>query len=334
MNPASWSHARTPQGPAPFRRLISNHTTILMDITRIAITIFLLGSVLWAREWTSADGRKLQADFVSANATHVTLKIAGKDTLVPLNRLSAVDQAFVKEQASKPVAAKKIEGPFAELITGDWALSTHKDLPFALYGAKELDASKAYPLILALHGKSQNNENGKQVGGWMKSFTTEARYTKNPCIIVAPLCYQPYGGTGGGWSDKPGEEAVSLVKELLKSLPIDKERVYCVGYSMGGFGTCHLINSESRLFTAGVAVAGCTGPETAGTFKKVPLWLFHAADDATVKVDCSRALAEALKRDKDCKYTEYPTGGHGIVGKVFEEEEMHTWLFAKGVAVK
>ncbi len=296
---------------------------------------FVVASYCHAREWTSSDGRKLQADFVSATATEVTLKIAGKDATLPLSRLSAADQAFIKEQASKPApAAKKVEGPFAELMTGDWALSKHKDLPFALYGAKELDAAKTYPLILALHGKSQSDENGKQVGGWMKSFTTTDRYTKNPCIIVAPLCYQPYGGTGGGWSDKPGTEAIALVKVLLKSLPINKERVYCVGYSMGGFGTCHLINSESRLFAAGVAVAGCTGPDTAGTFKKVPLWLFHAADDPTVEVKYSRDLAEALKRDKECKYTEYPTGGHGIVGKAFEEAELHTWLFAKGVAEK
>ena len=45
----------------------------------------------------------------------------------------------------------------------------------------------------------------------------------------------------------------------------------------------------------------------------------------------SRDLAEALKREENCKYTEYPTGGHGIFGQVFEEEEMHTWLFAKGL---
>jgi predicted peptidase len=288
-----------------------------------------------AREWVSADGRKIQADFVSATATEVKVKMAGKDLSIPLSRLSAADQAWVKEQAGKPAAAAKpVAGEFASLITGEWALSKFKNLPFALYGAKELDATKKYPLILVLHGKSPNDENGKQVGGWTKSFTTEAHYAKNPCIVLAPLCYQPFGITGAGWSDKPGTEAVALVKELLKSLPIDKDRVYCVGYSMGGFGTCHLINAEPRLFAAGVAVAGCTGPETADTFKKVPLWLFHAADDANVKVDCSRALADALKRDKDCKYTEYPTGGHGIVGKVFEEEEMHTWLFAKGATAR
>jgi predicted peptidase len=298
--------------------------------------VFLLLSSTYAssREWTATDGRKLQADFVSATARDVTLRRAtdGQTFTLEITRFSAADQDFIREQGAKPAApGKPVSGPFASLITGDWALSMHKDLPFALYGAKELDAAKTYPLILALHGRSQNNENGKQVGGWMKSFTTTDRYAKNPCIIVAPLGYQPYGGTGSAWNDKPGVEAVALVKELTKTLPVDKERVYAIGYSMGGFGTCHLINTEPRLFAAGVAVAGCTGPETAVTFKKVPLWLFHAADDATVAVKYSRDLAEALKRDKECKYTEYPTGGHGIAGKVFEEEEMHTWLFAKGL---
>lgn len=303
--------------------------------SRPLLTLVLLVSALTlqAREWTSSEGRSLQADFISATATDVMLKRTdnGQVITLPLSRLSVTDQAFIKEQASKPAAAAKpIEGPFASLVTGDWSLSKHKDLPFALYAAKELSATQTYPLILALHGRSQNDENGKQVSGWMKSFIKPERYQKNPCIIVAPLGYQPYGGTGSAWNAKPGIEAIALVKELIKSLPVDKNRIYAVGYSMGGFGTCHLINTEPRLFAAGVAVAGCTGPETANTFKKVPLWLFHAADDATVEVKYSRDLAEALKRDKECHYTEYPNGGHGIVGKVFEEEELHTWLFAQG----
>ena len=303
----------------------------------LLLSLLISTSALDAREWTSSDGRKLQADFVSASADDVTLKLAanGQEVTIALIRLSAADQAWIAEQGGKPASstapAKAVEGPFASLITGDWALSEFKGLPFALYASKELSAGRTYPLILALHGKSQNNENGKQIGGWMKTFAKEENYKERPCIIVAPLCYQPYGGTGGGWGDKPGTQAIALVKELIKSLPVDKERVYCVGYSMGGFGTCHLINSEPRLFAAGVAVAGCTGIETASTFKKVPLWLFHAADDATVEVRYSRDLAKALEKAKECKYTEYPTGGHGIVGKVFEEAEMHTWLFAKGV---
>lgn len=312
------------------------------------ILLFLIAFVAsaWSRTWTDSNGRKLEADFVSTIGGTVTLKRAadGVTFTLPMVKLSAEDQEWVKTtaaSAAKPGAAttpatsaatappKPIEWPYAKLITGDWALAEHEGLPFALYAAKELSAAQTYPLVLVLHGKSQNNENGKQVGGFMKTFTKPENYTARPCIVVAPLCYQPFGGTGGGWSDKPGTQAVDLVKKLMKSLPVDDKRIYVVGYSMGGFGTCHLMNTEQRLFTAGVAVAGCTGPETADSFKRKPLWLFHAADDATVPVKYSRDLAKALERSKTFKFTEYDTGGHGIIGRVFDTPEVHTWLFSQ-----
>ncbi|MES2658694.1 MAG: prolyl oligopeptidase family serine peptidase [Verrucomicrobiota bacterium] len=308
-----------------------------MKTRYLAICIGLMSFTLpvaGAREWVSTDGKKLDAELVSSEGGQVKLKRAadGQVFTLPLARLSPADQAWLKEQPAKPVAAPKaIEGPFAKLITGDLVLSESDGLPFAFYASKDLSAEKTYPLILALHGKSTNNENGKQVAGWMKTFTTSTRYSKNPCFIVAPLAYQPFGGSGAGWYEKPGAQAVDLVKELIKTLPIDKNRVYIIGYSMGGFGTCHLINTEPRLFAAGVAVAGCTGPDTASSFKKVPLWLFHAADDDLVDVKSSRELAKALENSKECKYTEYPTGGHGVVGKVFDEQSTHDWLFAQGV---
>lgn len=310
----------------------------------LAVSILLAASLeLHARTWTSSDGRKLEADFVSAVGGTVTLKRAadGQTFTLPLFKLSAEDQEWIKSGATSAAPApasatpapaapvKPIEGPFAALVTGDWALSEESGLPFALYAGKELSAAQKYPLVLALHGKSQNNENGKQVGGFVKSFAKPENYAARPCIIVAPLCYQPYGGTGGGWSDKPGTQAVDLVKKLLKSLPVDDKRIYVVGYSMGGFGTCHLMNTEQRLFAAGIAVAGCTGPSTADSFRRKPLWLFHAADDATVPVSYSRDLAKALERSKTFKYTEYPDGGHGIPGKVFDNPEVHTWLFSQ-----
>lgn len=60
------------------------------------------------RPWKDAQGRIIQAAFVSASADSVTLKMAdGKEHQVPLGRLSAEDQAFVKSQtaASAPAPA-------------------------------------------------------------------------------------------------------------------------------------------------------------------------------------------------------------------------------------
>jgi predicted peptidase len=296
------------------------------------IAAMLMALPCVAREWTSADGRKVDADFVAATADQVTLRRAGDGRIftLPLARLSPADQAFIKGQNPTAEAAfKPVSGPFAALLTGDWALSEYKGLPFALYGASDLSAAKSYPLILALHGRSETNENGKQVGGWMKSFTTQERYTKNPCIILAPLGYQPYGGEGRAWVDKPGQQTLVLLKELMKSLPVDESRVYCTGYSMGGFGTCLFVEREPRLFAAAVAVAGCTDARTAPAFRRMPVWFFHAADDTTVPVSRSRDLVKAIGRAKDCHYTEYPGGGHSISGKAFEEPALHEWLFSR-----
>ncbi|MCB1226636.1 MAG: prolyl oligopeptidase family serine peptidase [Verrucomicrobiales bacterium] len=296
-------------------------------------TLIVLAPILACAEprtWTSSDGRQITAEYVSSTATGVSIKLPdGRSFTLGFDKLSPEDQAWVKERAQQP--GKPVEGPYADLLTGDWALSQKGNLPFALFGATNLDAGKKYPLVLALHGRSQNAENGKQVGGWMKSFTDPTAQEAHPCIVVAPLGYQPYGGEGTAWNNPPGMEAIELVEDLIKNLPIDEDRVYAVGYSMGGFGTCHLMNTHPKLFAAGVAVAGCTDPSSAPTFKKSPIWLHHAADDPRVEVAYSRNLAEALKREKDCRYTEYDTGGHGIVGQVFANPEVHEWLFRFGV---
>jgi predicted peptidase len=291
-------------------------------------------TTLSARTWKAADGRSLEAEFVSATDTQVTLKRAGdgKVFTLPLSRLSEADQSFIKEKATSGPAAESdttepaaIEGEYAGLISGDWELAEHKKLPFAFYGGKDLDGSKKYPLIISLHGKSDNNDNGKQIG-FAKKFADEANYTERPCLILAPLCYQPYGGTGGGWTDAPGIEALDLIKKLVKNLPIvDPDRVYVIGYSMGGFGTWHFLKSEPRLFAAGIPIAGYSSGVS--KLRSMPIWSFHGAEDTVVKVDGARACAEELKRSKVFKYTEFPDEGHGIPGKVVGDVEVHRWLF-------
>lgn len=293
-----------------------------------AAAVLILGaSTTLAREWTSTDGRKLEADFVSATDEAVTVKRAadGRTFTLPLKGLSAADQDWVKEELAKN--AKPPDGPYAALLTGDWALSEDDGLPFALFGAADLDASKKYPLVVGLHGRSPNAENGKQLGPFSRSFADPARYEKNPCIILAPLGYQPFGGQGTAWNNEPGTKTLELIEKLIETLPIDESRVYVVGYSMGGFGACHFAVTEPKRFAAVVAGAGCTGPSSADVFRRLPIWLHHAADDPTVEVRVSQELAEALKRSDTMKYTEYPTGGHGIAGTIFNDDAVHEWIF-------
>ena len=300
-------------------------------LTYLALVVTLLP--VHARTWTSSDGKKLEADFVSATETHVTLKRSkdGKSFTLPLARLSAEDQTYIKEEAtakpSEPSEPAPIEGEFAELITGSWKLAEHGKLPYAFYGAKDLDGSKKYPLVVSLHGKSSNNENGKQIG-LARRFADKNNYSVRPCLILAPLCYQPHGGTGGGWSSDPGDETIDLIKDLVKKLPlVDPDRIYVIGYSMGGFGTWRFLKEESRLFAAGIPVAGYASG--VGKLRSMPIWAFHGAKDNVVPVEGARNAADELKRSKKFKYTEFPEDGHGISGRVVADVKVHEWLFAQ-----
>ena len=297
-------------------------------ITCLAV-LFVFQTSISAREWTNAaDGKKIEAEFISSDGTNVTIKRGTQQFTLPLARLVQADRDFVKEQMAKANEPKGLEGAYTDKFTGEWALADYKGLPYAIYGAKDLDGEKKYPVVVSLHGRSDDNTNGGQIG-FAKKFSQAANYEKNPCIIIAPLCYQPFGATGGGWDDEPGDKALDLLKDILKICPIvDEDRVYVVGYSMGGYGATHFVATEPKIFAAAIPVAGCK-TSAASACKKLPIWIFHASDDPTVNVSCSRDLYLAIKRNEEAKFTEYPNGGHGIVGKVFDDENVQTWLFAQ-----
>lgn len=54
------------------------------------------------RNFTSVDGKTVNAELVGANGLQATLKLPdGRETVVPLNRLSAADQAFIAAWAGQ-----------------------------------------------------------------------------------------------------------------------------------------------------------------------------------------------------------------------------------------
>jgi CubicO group peptidase (beta-lactamase class C family) len=83
--------------------------------------LFVVSSAA-ARTWTeSASGRKIEAEFVSADAQSVTIAVKGGGTFkIELGRLSAEDRAFVQERLkpamkAAPAVAAKIEDSFEDL---------------------------------------------------------------------------------------------------------------------------------------------------------------------------------------------------------------------------
>lgn len=289
------------------------------------------GRAAEVREWKTADGGKtIEAEYVSAKDGKVTIRRSDnrKVFTIALDTLSEADREWVAkrlEEDAEQAAKSDKSGPFAKLLTGEWEKAEGHGLGYRIFGARKLRGAdeEGHPLVIYLHGRGGDVMSPEQPGE-ARSFSEEDNYRKRTCYIIAPQCPKDQS-----WDGKNAEAVVGIIGDLVKHLAVDKKRIYLTGYSMGAYGTFHLLGREPRLFAAAVPVAGGGDPNKAKEFKDVPLWAFHGAKDPTVKPEQSQRMVKALEdaRGKVVKYTEFPDGDHGIAGRVYGDVKVHEWIF-------
>ena len=113
---------------------------------------------------------------------------------------------------------------------------------YAVLPPEDYDPQKKYALILTLHGA------GVEASGLVNCYRQ-----KEWAFVVAPTNRRRFGFDWQDWGRLDALEVLELVK---KSFPIDTNRVYLTGHSMGGHGTWHIALTHSDLFAAAAPEAG------------------------------------------------------------------------------
>ena len=287
------------------------------------------------REWKTADESKtLVAEYVSSNEGRVTIrrKRDRRTFTLDLSSLSEKDREYVRMREENPdggdpAEAGDADGEFAKLITGDWERTEGHGLKYRIFGARKLRKGKGagYPLVVYLHGRGGDVMTPEEPWG-ARAFTRDDNYRSRTCFVISPQ-----NPDQRGWIGAKADGVIEIVKELLKKLPIDPKRVYLTGYSMGGYGTFQLLSQEPRMWAAAVPVAGGGNPGAVREYRKVPIWVFHGAEDKVVPVSQSQVMVEALKEVRSgVKYTEFAGAGHGVADRVYDDEKVHEWIFEQG----
>ena len=216
------------------------------------------------------------------------------------------------------------EGPPA--VPDGVELRTHPGPDSATYdhvfvAPAEIEDGEKYPLIVFLHGAGERGDDPRVVlKHFFPALLADDRRSENPCFILAPQC--PKGGRwanrdwrdaespDGGISD-PLAAAADLIDATIAEHPVDPDRVYLTGLSMGGYGTFDWLARDPDRFAAAVAVCGGGDPATADKFKDVPLWVAHGDADPAVPVKRSREMVAALREAGGGPvYVEYPGVDH------------------------
>ncbi|HVO76049.1 MAG TPA: T9SS type A sorting domain-containing protein [Ignavibacteriaceae bacterium] len=221
-------------------------------------------------------------------------------------------------------------------------------LPYYLFTPGVQDQEK-YPLILCLHGAGERGDDGSAVrhNSMAVVWARDSNQVRWPCFLIVPQC-----PLNGSWTSS---NIVSNIYDLLDSVifnsPVDTNRVYITGLSMGGNGTWDMIEKYPQKFAAAVPVCGWGDSSKVSLIKNLPIWNFHGALDNTVPVVNSRmmmaalenrgrnvvyteevsdsALADTLSKGAKLLYTEYPTGGHSIWDQTYNNPLLLPWVFSQ-----
>lgn len=283
------------------------------------------------RTWTAADGRQLKADLLEFSDQEIKIKRTDfKIVKIPLTGLSEDDQKFVRgliKERNRDEGLKT--GPYAASITGAFVKVTSKaGLNYQLFGNPKWDAKKRYPLFISLHGSGQSgSDNQAQMGGVTGIFTSAEQQAANPCFVLVPQCPD----SAIGWSKEVADNLMTLIDDLSDKLPVDVNRLYLTGYSMGGFGCFRLAAKYPEKFAAVVPLAGGGDAKEAEVLKQTPIWAFHGDKDDQVPVERTRDVMKAITAagGTSAKYDELAGEGHGIPGKVYARKDLNEWIFAQ-----
>ena len=216
-------------------------------------------------------------------------------------------------------------------------------------GLDKAPRTRRYPLVLYLHGSGgRGADNKRQLtdAGFCPNLLNTVKFAANyPCFMIAP---QVPGSKR--WAEvhrRPGAHAMprqpgdqmrmtlELVDWFIKANPIDANRIYVTGLSMGGFGTWDAIQRRPGLFAAAVPVCGGGDTAQAPKLTGLPLWVWHGDSDRVVKTQHSRDMVAAItKAGGKPKYTEQPNTGHNVWVAAYASAAVWTWMFAqtKGAA--
>jgi len=305
-------------------------------LSLVLLTCFGLATYLSAaevakvvRNWTSSDGKAMQAELLEFNDKEIKVKLTSNFNIVkiPLERLSEADRSFIMDKVhlNQKNASMK-EGPYAPQVQGKFVKAVSKlGLNFQFYGNPEWDGSKRYPLVIWLHGSgSSGTDNQAQMGGATGVFTNAENQSERPCFMLAPQCPD----AAIGWKNEVAGKLMALIADLAEKLPIDPERIYLTGSSMGGFGTWSLIAKYPNVFACAVPLCGGGDPKTAEIVKNTPVWAFHGDQDPMVPIERDRVMVAALKAiNGNVQFTELTGEGHNITGIVYAKRDLHYWMF-------
>lgn len=240
-----------------------------------------------------------------------------------------------------PLAPPPMKNPDAAFAAAEVAVEG-RTYGYRLLTPETMQPGERYPLILFLHGSGERgDDNVLQLTHFPRRMVAPERRAAFPCFVLAPQCPEGERWTLDEWSSlesrpldpaptRAMQGAIAALLEVARTHPVDVDRIYLTGLSMGGYGAFELALRHSDWFAAVAPVCGGGDEREVARLAGLPLSIWHGDADGAVPVARSRAMDQALRALGEApEYHELPGVGHDAWNHAYADGGCLPWLFAQ-----
>lgn len=174
--------------------------------------------------------------------------------------------------------------------------------PYAIAAPRSFEPGRTYPLVISLHSEDSDHR---------LNLAQIQRAAPRGWIVACPLARGAMGYQGIAEQD-----VYDVLEDVKRRFPVDDDRVYLTGISMGGGGALWLAMTRPDVWAGVAALCADTIPgseELAGNLLDLPVRLFHGESDPVVPVAQSRLWQKRLLDvGVPVAYFEYPMTRHNV----------------------
>ena len=203
-----------------------------------------------------------------------------------------------------------------------WESEIYYNFNYVKYLPKDYDKNKKYPLVFFLHGAGERGDDLDVASrhGYMKHVRESGN--EYPFIFIAPQC--PFEKYWGCYT----ESLLAFLEYISDTLPIDKDRVYLTGLSMGGTGTWMLAMAAPEKFAAIAPICGSGICWYGGILKDLPIYIYHGDCDDIVPINESITMLRAVNKNGGNAKLKICYGeGHNAWDFAYDGKELYEWFF-------
>ena len=177
--------------------------------------------------------------------------------------------------------------------------SEYVELKYRIFRPSQRQLGDVYPLVIVYHGSAGIGvDNQSQLRLFQKLFVSPKIQTEYPAYVLAPQ----FSTRSSDYSiDTTRNLLVSasnsclhplfdLIDSLKLNMNIDSNRIYLVGYSMGGSTVINSLSKRPDLFAAGISISGVPQFDDLEVLSEIPIWLIHGTNDLVNPIDSDEQL--------------------------------------------